>query len=66
MIPKEIIKRGGILPHLASLKVESAFKLDNLRVFRNHARMTAIFEDCPCFFPYVVVNQLQTTTNNYS
>ena len=66
MIPKEIMKRGGILSRLAQFKEESPYKPDNLRVFRNHAQMTAISEDCPCFFPYEVVNELKTTTNNFS
>jgi len=47
------------------IKEESPYKPDNLRVFPNHAQIKAISKDCPCFFPYKVVNQLKTTTNNF-
>jgi hypothetical protein len=32
MIPEEIMKRGGILSHLAQLEEESPYKPDNLRI----------------------------------
>jgi hypothetical protein len=46
-------------------KEESPYKPDNLRVFPNHAQIEVISKDCPCFFPYEVVNQLKAPTNNF-